>query len=501
MRRFSWTTLTLATLALVGLLWSAGQTETVRTFLVTGQSGNATLGQAILESFTKAQLDALGAGTAGRCARVTDDVRGIWCENGTRWLKVVPYVQTSDFGAHPSATAATNVTGIQAAWDAATASANYKKVLLDVAGTYDVNALLTKTSQNNFILEGLAGNGFSSVTTLRWTGAANGTMLSCLGCRWFEINNIQFNGNSTAGVGLQLRNTAAPAVWSDFDSHNLSFINFDGLPGVGLLLGEGDATPGFSGVRLWNFQAWDGVEGIRINNGGGQSIALYQPTIAGNTHGIHFVNGGFVDVYDGNFANNTNHYNMVLGNLLNLHGGYYEAGRLINWGNHNAYSININGILSTEATAEVITYGGGTVVLNSRGNRWARGITLAAAGNQAIKLHVEGDTFVTGGWVNNANTNTFIVDGRNVTDGLYGSATFDPGSLVDGAGTTSANITVTGAVFGDMAEVAAPYSLLGVTVTAYVSQADVVVIRVQNESGLTFAPGSGTWKVRVRKTP
>ena len=80
---------------------------------------------------------------------------------------------------------------------------------------------------------------------------------------------------------------------------------------------------------------------------------------------------------------------------------------------------------------------------------------------------------------------------------LEGSLTWNPGNLVDGAGETSSGITVTGAVFGDYVLVAAPYDLQDMTVTAYVSAADTVKIRIQNESTNTINLASGTWTVRI----
>lgn len=77
--------------------------------------------------------------------------------------------------------------------------------------------------------------------------------------------------------------------------------------------------------------------------------------------------------------------------------------------------------------------------------------------------------------------------------------TFDPSSLVDAAGETSAAQTVPGAAFGDFVLVAAPYDLQGITVTAYVSAANTVVVRVQNESGGTLNLADGTWRVVVLK--
>lgn len=82
---------------------------------------------------------------------------------------------------------------------------------------------------------------------------------------------------------------------------------------------------------------------------------------------------------------------------------------------------------------------------------------------------------------------------------LVGSATWNPGSLADGAGETSASFTVTGAAFGDTVAVAAPYDLQGILAVGYVDAADSVKVRLQNESGSTVDLASGTWKVYVTK--
>lgn len=80
---------------------------------------------------------------------------------------------------------------------------------------------------------------------------------------------------------------------------------------------------------------------------------------------------------------------------------------------------------------------------------------------------------------------------------LSGSITWNPGSLSDGAGETSASITVTGASLGDFAICSAPYDLQGITCNAYVDATNSVKIRLQNETGGTIDLASGTWKVRV----
>lgn len=82
---------------------------------------------------------------------------------------------------------------------------------------------------------------------------------------------------------------------------------------------------------------------------------------------------------------------------------------------------------------------------------------------------------------------------------LDATFTWNPGTLANGSGATSAAVTVTGAVFGDFAQVAAPYDLQGVLATAYVNAANTVAVRLQNQTGGGVTLASGTWRVRVTK--
>lgn len=98
-----------------------------------------------------------------------------------------------------------------------------------------------------------------------------------------------------------------------------------------------------------------------------------------------------------------------------------------------------------------------------------------------------------------------IVLGHNIKNGttkfgytLLGSATYDPGSLADGAGATT-TVTVTGAVLGDFAEATFSLDLQGITLTAWVSAADTVSVRFQNESGGVLDLASGTLRARVKQ--
>jgi hypothetical protein len=81
---------------------------------------------------------------------------------------------------------------------------------------------------------------------------------------------------------------------------------------------------------------------------------------------------------------------------------------------------------------------------------------------------------------------------------IEGSATFDPANLVDGAGETT-TVTVTGAALGDFAEASFSQNLQGITLTAWVSAANTVSVRFQNETGGTLDLASGTLRAAVRR--
>ncbi len=78
--------------------------------------------------------------------------------------------------------------------------------------------------------------------------------------------------------------------------------------------------------------------------------------------------------------------------------------------------------------------------------------------------------------------------------------TWDPGSLADGAGETSAAISVPGVSLGGAAvQCIAPYDLQGITLNAYVNAADSCQARLQNETTGTIDLASGTWIMQARR--
>lgn len=79
---------------------------------------------------------------------------------------------------------------------------------------------------------------------------------------------------------------------------------------------------------------------------------------------------------------------------------------------------------------------------------------------------------------------------------IRGSATYDAANLADGAGETT-TVTATGAAVGDFVLVGHSIALAGMTVTGWVSAANTVSVRVQNESGAPVDLASGTLRVLV----
>ena len=78
-------------------------------------------------------------------------------------------------------------------------------------------------------------------------------------------------------------------------------------------------------------------------------------------------------------------------------------------------------------------------------------------------------------------------------------ATLDAGSLVDGAGETD-DITVPGVALGDMVLGASlGVDLVGLIVSGYVSAADTVKFRIQNESGSTVDLASTTMRIVIAR--
>lgn len=124
----------------------------------------------------------------------------------------------------------------------------------------------------------------------------------------------------------------------------------------------------------------------------------------------------------------------------------------------------------------------------------ARDTEVSTAITSAITaLKAEADPFPV--YLNQTEGDALYVQLGNV---LNASATYDPPSLSTASGTTT-SVSCTGAAMGDFVLVSFSIDLNGITVTGWVSAADTVSVRFQNQTGSTQDLASGTLRVRVWK--
>lgn len=147
----------------------------------------------------------------------------------------------------------------------------------------------------------------------------------------------------------------------------------------------------------------------------------------------------------------------------------------------------------SEVRAAELYVGAGLSITS--GTATPEGAVSAPAGSIYLRTDGDGDTTAYLKVSGSGNTGWQAIH----TDLLSGSKTHDFGSLADGAGETT-TVTVTGAALGDFAEASLSVDLQGMTMTAYVSAANTVSVRVQNETGTgPIDLASATLRVRVRK--
>lgn len=189
-----------------------------------------------------------------------------------------------------------------------------------------------------------------------------------------------------------------------------------------------------------------------------------------------------------------------------IHGSGAEAIYVYaNTSDINNCSIRGNAITMTTATDTIGVQTGATgnfSQLSIVGN-------TGSGGSHGVRKYSGVGTF-TGVWVaDNAITGstarirgfTEAEFGENQGYVLFGSATYDPASMPDGAGVET-DITVTGAAMGDYVDqVSFSVDTQGIILNAQVTASNTVTVRFQNETGGPVDLSSGTIRVRVRKIP
>ena len=174
--------------------------------------------------------------------------------------------------------------------------------------------------------------------------------------------------------------------------------------------------------------------------------------------------------------------------------------------NTNVYSDGNNvGLAQTSfgtSAAKVLAIGSGTAPTTSPADAvqmWSQNNTGQGASGLA-QLYIRDEYGISGPVMHALDQR----DCENIIEDLsyYPPVTFtwDPGSLADGVGETSAAISVPGVSLGGAAvQCIAPYDLQGVTLNAYVNAADSCQARLQNETTGTIDLASGTWTMQARR--
>jgi hypothetical protein len=434
------------------------------------------------DSFTKAGLPA--AGSAGRLARVTDDVRGLWMDQGAQWFSLSgEVINVKEYGARGDGVA-DDTDAIQSAFNAVPAS---DTVVLIPPGEYKVSASLSIT--RGMILAG-PGSGHSSGATavLRTTSATN-DVLRVATTEGVVIRDISIGTSvtRTAGAGIAivgsggLINTRtritnvymqgmydavrvdAGRFWVidrcvlDQVTHHGIYVKQGGFTDEGdnvitnnvIVLSSGATGSGVvweQGGALWVYgnKLFQGKYGVQVNlqNGPTGTLLIQGNSIEQQQNGGIIVQQGVAGKTMGNVS--------IIGNQLSIIAPptptnptiYIAPGLSTPWlfrvsvvGNiiNNNHTVNLDGIEVSDGQQVLIANN----LIDQNGNAVPGGIKV---GPNATKVQVIANSFnVAAGnkYKNGLTPNTILVDHDGLTAAQLGG--FANGSLVYCSDCTIAN--------------------------------------------------------------
>lgn len=173
-------------------------------------------------------------------------------------------------------------------------------------GTYAIGTMLDINNREGCIFQG-AGHGQATTscsTTLKWTGAANGTVLRVFSTRWSSFKDFCIDGNSSAGIGIDdtALNATAPNQENRFN--NITVKGITGSPGraihVGSATNDQISESSFDWITCLTSATCfyqDGSQTFNITYRGG---LISHPTVMGLD-----IEGGQATTYGLDFENNT----------------------------------------------------------------------------------------------------------------------------------------------------------------------------------------------------
>lgn len=350
-----------------------------------------------------------------------------------------------------------------------------------------------------------------------WFGPADQTPCSAI--------DIHDNVIVNCGVGVGTHSSGTGVIHTDIKIHNNTFEN---------PFYAGVKAKGWSGVKITNNRFEKGYYGIYNEMASANIVSDWvvsgntfylQGTTAragtdarafladGNSAGTQYMRDFRIvgnEVLSCNNIGKSRHgitfdycrYGVVANNTLRdiARAGIWAYGTdRVTIADNEVVDSNIEAVGGIYGIAVGLTGSVNTTRVNVTGN-----ITDTAAVSQCDRSRFTGNIVTTtSGLTTSGNTNTVIVN--NTVDSelawadLKGSATVDPGNLVAGAGANS-TVTVTGAAMGDVV-VGVSFSSIqaGIMLTASVTAADTVTVRIRNDSGGAIDLASGTLRAYVNK--
>ena len=212
-------------------------------------------------AYTKAGLPA--AGTAGRVARVSDDVRGLWMDQGSQWFALSGRVaDITEFGAKDD-NLTDNSTAIQEALDS-----GYPVWVPPTSSTFNYGTALALPTGGALLGAGAGAEGLGKASALKFTGAGSGITLNAGGVgaasQWAALlRGIDLRSGGAATNGILLHNV------SDIQIIACALSGFIATPGGAAIRATSSATGGTAQVTLFH------------NNISNNSCALFLDTPAG----------------------------------------------------------------------------------------------------------------------------------------------------------------------------------------------------------------------------
>lgn len=293
----------------------------------------------------------------------------------------------------------------------------------------------------------------------------------------FQYNNATVSGSRNTIKGGRIRGNGSGGInASGSSAHNTVDIDIDGNTGDGVKLNSG--ATGYRFVGGFNGDSGTLVTGVASSD-----------TFTLTAHGL-------IDTNQVKFTALTGGTGLAVNTL------YYVVTAAANTFQLSLSSGGAAVNFTTDVTAGTLVRQNRSFNAVSPQKLRIMGVTMYGNTTSSVVVQTGGDDIiVTGCPVDRAMSLTALATNYTVRDNpgyLTGSATYDPASLADGAGATT-TVTVAGALAGDYAAASFSNDLQGVTLTAWVSAADTVSVRFQNESGGVLDLASGTLRAKVTR--